>query len=109
MENKPKTYVLFIAILLFMVAAEYPQFLGIAIFVTVLLVASAKYLEGPKKPALPKQASVDTVQPAYVPPKDSHVGQLLYSKQYSQKKTESHDTIKDAPLSEAERNVLYGK
>lgn len=44
-----------------------------------------------------------------VPAPNSHAGQHNYSTAYSQKKTESRGTIKDPPLSEAERNVLYGK
>ena len=40
---------------------------------------------------------------------NSHISQLNYSTAYSAKKDESHYTIKDKPLSEAERNVLYGR
>ena len=40
---------------------------------------------------------------------DSHRQQVNYSQRYSMNKTEHKDAIKDAPLSEAEKNVLFGK
>ncbi len=40
---------------------------------------------------------------------DTHRQQVTYSHRYSRKKTESRDAVRDKPLSEAERNVLYGK
>ncbi len=52
---------------------------------------------------------VPTLPTKQVPAPNSHAGQHNYSTAYSQKKTESRGTIKDPPLSEAERNVLYGK
>lgn len=38
----------------------------------------------------------------------SHNSQIDYSIQYSKKNNQAYD-IKDKPLSEAEKNVLYGK
>jgi uncharacterized protein YacL len=69
-----------------------------------------KYTVGNKNEL--KQAIAKTVE-AYEnkqsPEPDSHASQHNYSTAYSYKKTESRNTVKDPSLSEAERNVLYGK
>lgn len=57
----------------------------------------------------PTASNVTPVTPVQTPAVNSHDSQHSYSWAYSAKKSEPHNTVTDKPLSEAERNVLYGK
>ena len=76
-----------------------PNTTGILIFGFFLMMA--KFRNTDKILAVHDKAEKDEAE--------SHQQQITYSHRYSMKKTESRDTVKDKPLSEAERNVLYGK
>lgn len=75
-----------------------PRFTGIFIFVGFVILARIRNLS--------KIEAVYNYKPQE--DKNSSRGQHLYSQQYSMKKDPSHFTVEDKPLSEAERNVLYG-
>ena len=76
-----------------------PRFTGILIFVGFVILALIGNLN--------KIEAVYNYKPQE--DKNSSRGQHLYSQQYSMKKDPSHFTVEDKPLSEAERNVLYGR
>ncbi|MBE6125197.1 MAG: hypothetical protein E7186_02595 [Erysipelotrichaceae bacterium] len=76
-----------------------PRFTGIFIFVGFVILARIGNLN--------KIEAVYNYKPQE--DKNSLRGQHLYSQQYSMKKDPSHFTVEDKPLSEAERNVLYGR
>lgn len=76
-----------------------PRFTGILIFVGFVILARIGNLS--------KIEAVYNYKPQE--DKNSSRGQHLYSQQYSMKKDPSHFTVEDKPLSEAERNVLYGR
>ena len=76
-----------------------PRFTGILIFVGFVSLARIGNLS--------KIEAVYNYKPQE--DKNSSRGQHLYSQQYSMKKDPSHFTVEDKPLSEAERNVLYGR
>ena len=77
-----------------------PRFTGIFIFVGFIILARIGNLN-----------KIEAVYDGYRPEEDknSSRSQHLYSQQYSMKKDPSHFTVEDKPLSEAERNVLYGR
>ena len=81
------------------IAILAPRFTGILIFVGFVILARIGNLN-----------KIDAVY-NYKPQEDKNSlrGQHLYSQQYSMKKDPSHFTVEDKPLSEAERNVLYGR
>ena len=78
-----------------------PRFTGIMIFLRFVILARIGNLN--KIEAV--YESHREKEPDY---SSTSRGQHLYSQQYSMKKNESHGAVKDKPLSEAERNVLYG-
>ena len=76
-----------------MAVIGYPQFLGIVIFGFFVMLGAFRYFEK-RQMLLTQQAPQHTVTQAH---------------EYSMNKPESHDSIDDRPLSEAERNVVNGK
>ena len=82
-------------------AISFPQILGIAIF--ALFVMLGAFQSADKRKALNQQ-----VPQAAILKQPSLQGHE-YSRQYSLNKTEDHNSVNDKPLSEAERNVVYGK
>ena len=75
------------------------RYAGLFIFLTILIIAAIGSQDYAQKP----------VTSTFVPVKeDDHLKQFSYSEQYSAKTT-TGDVIKDKPLTEAEKNVLYGK
>ena len=87
------------------IAFIFPIFFWI-VFVTIMISAQ-KMKKAQKRPAsfssfnMPKATSDSHPQ--------SHQQQVNYSNAYSRKDTTKDSGIVDAPLTEAERNVLYGK
>ena len=104
MGNKARQrWILFLGFIGFSVAvcALAPRFTGILIFVRFVILARIGNLN--KIEAVYERQREK--EPDYT---STSRGQRLYSQQYSMKKDESHEAVKDKPLSEAERNVLYG-
>ena len=83
----------------FVLILFYPQATGILIFVFFVMMAKFRNTD---KILAAREA-------AWEKETDTHQQQITYSQQYSQNKTESRNAVKDRPLSEAEKNVLYGK
>ena len=105
-----KTIFYVILAFLFILADGYPPVLGLVLFIWVMGMAYFKYKEAPQdtgKTVDDKPDKLPIVQKAQAA--NTHAGQHYYSTAYSKKKIESRNAIKDKPLSEAERNVLYGK
>ena len=107
MENKRGLLIYVVILISVVVGMVYPHLLGILLFVGLMFFANYQYRSAAKK-EVPKQTS-EFIKPVSSVVPDSHQNQASYSAAYSLKKVESHDAVKDAPLSEAERNVLYGK
>ena len=83
----------------FVLILFYPQATGILIF--GFFVMMAKFRNTDKIMAVHEAAEKKET--------NTHQQQITYSHQYSRNKTESINAVKDKPLSEAEKNVLYGK
>lgn len=83
----------------FVLLLYFPQATGILIFGFFIMMAKFRNTD--------KILAVHTM--AEIKEADTHRQHVTYSHQYSRNKTESKDSVKDKPLSEAERNVLYGK
>lgn len=87
------------------ISIVFPIIFWVAFFVIALNARTAnnKYNDK-KRPPVYKKRKLQTPQAG-----GSHDQQLLYSNVYSRKDTTKDSGIHDGPLSEAERNVLYGK
>ena len=75
------------------------RYSGLFIFLTILIIGAISSQDYAEKPV---------VSSFVVSEKDDHLDQFNYSQQYSNQPTTT-DVISDKPLSEAEKNVLYGK
>jgi hypothetical protein len=88
----------------------YPQLFGILLFFGVMFAARQSYNRLQDKITTQVSQRSETFKPVNtVTGNNSHLSQVNYSQAYSQRKDEVKDTVKDKPLSEAERNVLYGR
>lgn len=77
------------------------------IFFVTIIIAVQKNKKAQNKPA--SFHSFNAPKATTVSHPESHERQVHYSATYSRKNTTKDSGIVDAPLSEAEKNVLYGK
>lgn len=87
------------------IAIIFPIVFWAVFFVIVINARTANNKYNDKKhPPVYKQRKLPTPEAG-----GSHDQQVFYSNVYSRKDTTKDSGIHDGPLSEAERNVLYGK
>ena len=87
------------------IAIVFPIIFWVAFFVIAINAHTAnnKYKQNKKQPVI-RQTKLPTPEAG-----GSHDQQVFYSNVYSRKETTKDSGIHDGPLSEAEKNVLYGK
>jgi len=105
------TVIILLFIVLVLSALDIIQYVIPLLFFGAFVYLIFKYMGTGNKNGIKSTIAnpVPTLPTKQAPAPNSHASQHNYSAAYSQKKTESRGTIKDPPLSEAERNVLYGK
>jgi len=111
MENSRFNPTVIIVIIAALVAGSfYPQLFGILLFIGIMFAARQSHNRLQEKTSRQVSQHSEPFKPVgTVADNNSHLSQVSYSHAYSQKKTEVRDVVKDKPLSEAERNVLYGR
>ncbi len=111
MENNRFNPLIIVVIMVALVVGFfYPQLFGILLFFGVMFAARQSYNRLQDKITTQVSQRSETFKPVNtVTGNNSHLSQVNYSQAYSQRKDEVKDTVKDKPLSEAERNVLYGR
>ncbi len=111
MENNRFNPLIIVVIMVALVVGYfYPQLFGVLLFFGVMFAARQSHNRLQDKTITQVSQRSEPFKPVNtVTGNNFHLSRVNYSQAYSQRKDEVKDTVKDKPLSEAERNVLYGR